>query len=172
MTDYVFIDSIVPYQYKFKSLAEVVELVDTSVSKTDGLCPCRFDSGLRYQKWWRPETLIDFGPSFYSACSINFLMSLDGHQVTISTRTSTFNDNNVHSCGQLLKLADKAMYKAKSSGKDRISQDWRLLKTFKNYSLIRATYVRDQFGTPKQPAFFRHTKWQETARVRSIYFTR
>lgn len=49
--------------------------------------------------------------------------SIDGHQVTISTGTSTFKDNNVQSCGQLLKLADKAMYKAKSSGKDRISQD-------------------------------------------------
>ena len=29
--------------------AEVVELVDTSVSKTDGFWPCRFDSGLRHQ---------------------------------------------------------------------------------------------------------------------------
>jgi two-component system cell cycle response regulator len=49
--------------------------------------------------------------------------SLDGHQVTISTGTSTFTDNNVQSCGQFLQLADKAMYKAKSLGKDRISQD-------------------------------------------------
>ena len=35
--------------YNALRFAEVVELVDTSVSKTDGLSPCRFDSGLRYQ---------------------------------------------------------------------------------------------------------------------------
>ena len=46
----VFIDSIISDQYKLSPFAEVVELVDTSVSKTDGLCPCRFDSGLRYHK--------------------------------------------------------------------------------------------------------------------------
>ena len=49
--------------------------------------------------------------------------SLEGVQVTISTGVSTFTDNNVQSCDQLVQLADKAMYKAKSSGKDRIAQD-------------------------------------------------
>jgi hypothetical protein len=34
--------------YNALRFAEVVELVDTSVSKTDGLSPCRFDPGLRY----------------------------------------------------------------------------------------------------------------------------
>ena len=31
------------------AFAEVVELVDTSVSKTDCFWQCRFDSGLRHQ---------------------------------------------------------------------------------------------------------------------------
>jgi diguanylate cyclase (GGDEF)-like protein len=56
--------------------------------------------------------------------------SLDGHQVTISAGTSTFSDSNVQSCGQLVQRADEAMYKAKSSGKDRISQDRRLSYNF------------------------------------------
>ena len=36
--------------YNAHLFAEVVELVDTSVSKTDALWACRFDSGLRYHK--------------------------------------------------------------------------------------------------------------------------
>ncbi len=32
----------------YNAVASVVELVDTSDSKSDGLCPCRFDSGPRY----------------------------------------------------------------------------------------------------------------------------
>ncbi len=47
---------------------------------------------------------------------------LDGEQVTISTGTSSFTGNSVQSCDQLVQLADKAMYKAKLLGKDRISQ--------------------------------------------------
>ena len=46
--------------------------------------------------------------------------SLDGEQVTISAGISTFQDNGVQSCDQLLQLADKAMYLAKLLGKDRI----------------------------------------------------
>ena len=34
----------------FKIVAEVAELVDASVSKTDEPSSCRFDSGLQYQK--------------------------------------------------------------------------------------------------------------------------
>jgi two-component system cell cycle response regulator len=48
---------------------------------------------------------------------------LDGEQVTISVGISTFTDSSVQSCDQLVQRADKAMYKAKSSGKDRISQN-------------------------------------------------
>jgi two-component system cell cycle response regulator len=47
---------------------------------------------------------------------------LDGEQVTISSGTSTFTENNVQSCDQLVQLADKAMYNAKLLGKDRVSQ--------------------------------------------------
>ena len=47
---------------------------------------------------------------------------LDGEQVTISSGTSTFIENNVQSCDQLLQRADEAMYKAKSLGKNRVSQ--------------------------------------------------
>ena len=47
---------------------------------------------------------------------------LDGEQVTISSGTSTFTDNSVQSCDQLVQRADKAMYKAKSQGKNRVSQ--------------------------------------------------
>ncbi len=47
---------------------------------------------------------------------------LDGEQVTISLGTSTLTGNSAQSCDQLVQLADKAMYKAKLSGKDRISQ--------------------------------------------------
>ncbi len=47
---------------------------------------------------------------------------LDGEQVTISSGTSTFTENSVQSCDQLVQLADKAMYKAKSLGKNRVSQ--------------------------------------------------
>jgi len=48
---------------------------------------------------------------------------LDGEQVTISSGTSTFIENNVQSCDQLVQLADKAMYNAKLLGKDRTSQE-------------------------------------------------
>jgi len=48
---------------------------------------------------------------------------LDGEQVTISSGTSTFTENNVQSCDQLVQLADKAMYNAKLLGKDRTSQE-------------------------------------------------
>jgi len=48
---------------------------------------------------------------------------LDGEQVTISSGTSTFTENNVKSCEQLVQLADKAMYNAKLLGKDRTSQE-------------------------------------------------
>lgn len=48
--------------------------------------------------------------------------SLNGEQVTISTGISTCEDENVESCDRLLQLADKAMYHAKSLGKDRIEQ--------------------------------------------------
>jgi two-component system cell cycle response regulator len=47
---------------------------------------------------------------------------LDGEQVTISSGTSTFIENNAQSCDQLLQRADEAMYKAKSLGKNRVSQ--------------------------------------------------
>ena len=47
---------------------------------------------------------------------------LDGRQVTISAGTATFTGNDIESCDQLVQLADKAMYKAKSLGKDCISQ--------------------------------------------------
>ncbi|MEX1360893.1 MAG: hypothetical protein AB1Z51_11265 [Desulfuromonadales bacterium] len=33
---------------------------------------------------------------------------------------STFQDNGVQSCDQLLQSADKAMYQAKAQGKDRV----------------------------------------------------
>ncbi len=48
---------------------------------------------------------------------------LDGEQITISTGTSTFIGKSVQSYGQLVQLADEAMYKAKLQGKDRIMQD-------------------------------------------------
>jgi len=47
---------------------------------------------------------------------------LDGEQITVSVGTSTLKENNVSSPAQLVILADKAMYKAKSMGKDRIVQ--------------------------------------------------
>ena len=47
---------------------------------------------------------------------------LAGEQVTISSGTSTFTENNVQSCDQLVQRADEAMYKAKSLGKNRVSQ--------------------------------------------------
>jgi two-component system cell cycle response regulator len=47
---------------------------------------------------------------------------LVGEQVTISSGTSTFIENNVQSCDQLVQRADEAMYKAKSLGKNRVSQ--------------------------------------------------
>jgi len=47
---------------------------------------------------------------------------LDGEQVTISSGISTLTGNNIQSCDQLVRLADEAMYKAKSLGKDRVSQ--------------------------------------------------
>jgi diguanylate cyclase (GGDEF)-like protein len=47
---------------------------------------------------------------------------LDGEQITISSGVSTFVDKNVQSYGQLVQLADEAMYKAKSLGKNCISQ--------------------------------------------------
>jgi diguanylate cyclase (GGDEF)-like protein len=47
---------------------------------------------------------------------------LNGEQITVSAGTSTFKDKNVQSPDQLVILADKAMYKAKLLGKDRISQ--------------------------------------------------
>ncbi len=48
---------------------------------------------------------------------------LDGEQVTISSGTSTLTGKSVLSCDQLVQLADKAMYKAKLLGKDRVLQD-------------------------------------------------
>jgi two-component system cell cycle response regulator len=48
--------------------------------------------------------------------------NLEGVQVTVSSGTSTFISKNVQSCGQLVKLADEAMYNAKLQGKDRISK--------------------------------------------------
>ena len=48
---------------------------------------------------------------------------LDGEQITISSGISTFTENNVQSCDQLVQLADKAMYSAKLLGKDRTSQE-------------------------------------------------
>ena len=48
--------------------------------------------------------------------------SLDGEQITISAGISTFQDNGVQSCDQLLQRADKAMYQAKAQGKDRVVQ--------------------------------------------------
>jgi len=47
---------------------------------------------------------------------------LDGERVTISAGTSTFTGSSIQSCDQLVQLADEAMYKAKSLGKDRVSQ--------------------------------------------------
>jgi PleD family two-component response regulator len=47
---------------------------------------------------------------------------LGGEQITVSAGTSTFANNNVQSCDQLVQLADKAMYKAKSLGKDNVLQ--------------------------------------------------
>ena len=48
--------------------------------------------------------------------------NLEGVQVTVSSGTSTFISKNVQSCGQLVQLADEAMYNAKLQGKDRISK--------------------------------------------------
>jgi len=48
---------------------------------------------------------------------------LDGEQITISSGISTFTENNVQSCDQLVQLADKAMYSAKLLGKDRTSKE-------------------------------------------------
>ena len=47
---------------------------------------------------------------------------LNGAQVTISVGTSTMKENDVPSPAQFVILADKAMYKTKSLGKDHISQ--------------------------------------------------
>lgn len=47
---------------------------------------------------------------------------LNGEQITISSGTSTFIGKGAQSYGQLVRLADKAMYKAKLQGKDRVSQ--------------------------------------------------
>ncbi|MGW8195339.1 MAG: diguanylate cyclase [Desulforhopalus sp.] len=49
--------------------------------------------------------------------------SLNGKQVTISVGTSTFIDDNIQSCEQLVQLADMAMYQAKLLGKDRVAQN-------------------------------------------------
>ena len=46
------------YFYNSLRFAEVVELVDTSVSKTDGFWPCRFDSGLRHHSKSGPGVLL------------------------------------------------------------------------------------------------------------------
>lgn len=48
--------------------------------------------------------------------------NLDGERITISIGTSTYIGRNVQSYDQLIRLADEAMYKAKSQGKDHISQ--------------------------------------------------
>jgi len=47
---------------------------------------------------------------------------LKGSQVTVSVGVSTYSDKNVKSFDQLVKLADKAMYTAKSQGKNSIVQ--------------------------------------------------
>lgn len=48
------------------------------------------------------------------------IQQLKGENVTVSIGTSTFMNNNVGSYRDLLQLADKAMYQAKKSGKNRI----------------------------------------------------
>ncbi|MEJ2469777.1 MAG: diguanylate cyclase [Desulfuromonadales bacterium] len=47
---------------------------------------------------------------------------LHGERITVSLGTSTFQDKNIKSPDQLVTLADKAMYQAKSLGKNRIFQ--------------------------------------------------
>jgi two-component system cell cycle response regulator len=46
---------------------------------------------------------------------------IEDKQVTISTGVSTFSKNNFLSFDQLVQQADKAMYQAKSDGKDRVA---------------------------------------------------
>ncbi|HKJ04781.1 MAG TPA: diguanylate cyclase, partial [Geopsychrobacteraceae bacterium] len=47
---------------------------------------------------------------------------LDQEQITISSGTATLFGQNVESYAQLVKLADEAMYRGKSQGKDSVSQ--------------------------------------------------
>ena len=77
---YLDLDSAIPYNALL--FAEVVELVDTSVSKTDGLCPCRFDSGLRYHKEKRElANLVDSLSLFIEKLQVLFALV-----VTLSKR--------------------------------------------------------------------------------------
>jgi two-component system cell cycle response regulator len=48
------------------------------------------------------------------------IQQLKGENVTVSIGTATYKNDNVTSYGELLHLADKAMYQAKKSGKNRI----------------------------------------------------
>ncbi|ABA88426.1 response receiver sensor diguanylate cyclase [Syntrophotalea carbinolica DSM 2380] len=48
------------------------------------------------------------------------IQQLKGEHVTVSMGTSTYMNNNVASYRELIQLADKAMYQAKESGKNRI----------------------------------------------------
>jgi two-component system cell cycle response regulator len=47
--------------------------------------------------------------------------SLKSRPITVSTGVSTFTNNNLLSYDELVRLADQAMYQAKTTGKDRIS---------------------------------------------------
>ena len=47
---------------------------------------------------------------------------LDGEQITISLGVSSFKGKSIQSPDQLVKLADEAMYKAKSLGKNCVMQ--------------------------------------------------
>lgn len=68
------------------------------------------------------EGAIDVANRLSTTIRQHKFVNLAGDYITISTGVSTLVDKNIQSPDRLVWLADEAMYKAKSQGKDHISQ--------------------------------------------------
>ncbi|MCK4535658.1 MAG: diguanylate cyclase [Desulfuromonadales bacterium] len=68
------------------------------------------------------EGALEMANRLHAAIREHHFESLNGAGITISVGVSTFVDKNISSGEQLVSLADEAMYKAKSGGKDDIFQ--------------------------------------------------
>ena len=71
-----------------------------------------------------PQDALGVATRLCSLIQKHAFTALKKEQITVSSGTSTFIDNNLQSYKQLVQQADEAMYKAKSNGKNCATQVW------------------------------------------------